>query len=82
MQTFLITLGSVPDVRRFVDAATRYSCEIDVRSGRYLVDAKSIMGLFSLELQRPIQVEFHGSDEDGAAFAQDIAPLLTPAEER
>jgi len=78
MQTFFITLGSVSDVRQFVEAANRQSCEIDVRSGRYIVDAKSIMGLFSLDLQRPIEVEFHGSDEESAAFSQSISSLLSP----
>lgn len=78
MQTFFITLGSVSDVRQFVEAAMLQSCEIDVRSDRYLVNAKSIMGLFSLDLQRPIQVEFHGSEAESAAFSQSISPLLAP----
>lgn len=76
MQTFFVTLASITDVKHFVDAATRCSCEIDVLSGRYVIDAKSIMGLFSLDLQKPVQVEFHGNDTDGAAFKEEIAPYI------
>ena len=48
MQTFFVSLTSISDVKKFVDAATRCSAEIDVLSGRYVINAKSIMGLFSL----------------------------------
>ena len=57
MSTFFVSLASIDDVKQFVDAATRCPCEVDVRSGRYLVNAKSIMGLFSLELSKPVEVE-------------------------
>lgn len=78
MQTFSITLGSIADVKVFVDVSSRYSCEIDVLSGRYVIDAKSIMGLFSLDLQKPLRVDFYGSDEESASFCQDIAPFVSP----
>jgi phosphotransferase system HPr-like phosphotransfer protein len=79
MQTFFVTLSSIPDVKRFVDAATGCACEIDVLSGRYVVDAQSIMGLFSLDLQKPVRVEFHGTDEECAAFQAKIASsVVTP----
>lgn len=77
MQTFFITLSSIPDVRRFVDAATRCTCEIDLLSGRYVIDAKSIMGIFSLDLQKPVQVEFHGTADECAAFQAEIASSIT-----
>ena len=46
MQTFFVSLSSISDVKKFVDAATRCACEVDVLSGRYVINAKSIMGLF------------------------------------
>lgn len=76
MQTFFVTLASITDVKHFVDAASRCSCEVDVLSGRYIIDAKSIMGLFSLDLSKPVQVEFHGTDADGASFRTEIAAYL------
>lgn len=76
MQTFFVSLASITDVKHFVDAATRCTCEVDVLSGRYVIDAKSIMGLFSLDLSKPVQVEFHGTDADSQSFKQDIAAFL------
>ena len=73
MSDFLVSLSSIEDVRKFVNAASRCACEVDVLSGRYVVDAKSIMGLFSLDLSKPVRVEVHGSDAERAAFQQDVA---------
>ena len=79
MSAFLVSLSSIEDVRRFVNAATRCTCEVDVLSGRYVVDAKSIMGLFSLDLSQPVEVKVHGSEEERAAFEREIESLsLTP----
>ena len=67
MSEFFVSLSSIEDVRQFVNAATCCPCEVDVLSGRYVIDAKSIMGLFSLK------VEVHGSDADRSAFEQSVA---------
>ena len=45
-------------------------------SGRYVVDGKSIMGLFSLDLSHPVTVRLHGSDGDQAAFRQAVAAFV------
>lgn len=74
--TFEINLSSIEDVKTFVTAAGLASCDIDVRSGRYLVDAKSIMGLFSLDLAKPVTVEVHGSEEAAVAFKNSISALI------
>ena len=81
MSEFLITLSSIDDVRQFVNAATRCTCEVDVLSGRYVVDAKSIMGLFSLDLSQPVKVEVHGSDAERAAFEQSVAAFEVKPEQ-
>lgn len=60
MSEFFVSLSSIEDVRQFVNAATCCPCEVDVLSGRYVIDAKSIMGLFSLDLSHPVKVEVHG----------------------
>ena len=74
--TFEINLSSIGDVKTFVTAAGLASCDIDVRSGRYLVDAKSIMGLFSLDLTKPVTVEVHGSEEAAQAFKNSVSALI------
>ena len=62
MKKVTIQLSSIQDVREFVDVVTSYDMEIDLSSGRYIVDAKSIMGIFSLDLMKPIGMIIH-SDE-------------------
>lgn len=62
MKTCTILLSSINDVKNFVNIVSRYDCDIDLASGRYVVDAKSIMGIFSLDLSKPITVEIHNDD--------------------
>ncbi len=76
MKKFNIQLSSINDVKRLVNAATARSCDIDIVSGRYLVDAKSIMGLFSLDLSKPIMVDIHGEDAEAEKFLSDIKELV------
>ena len=64
MSEFFVSLSSIEDVRQFVNAATCCPCEVDVLSGRYVIDAKSIMGIFSLDLSKPIKLEAHTDDAD------------------
>lgn len=65
MKTCQIKLSSIQDVREFVETVTRYDIEIDLCSGRYVVDAKSIMGIFSLDLMEAITLTAHTDDENG-----------------
>ena len=62
MKTFNIMLNSIMDVKEFVNIVNRFPYEIDLTSSRYVVDAKSIMGLFSLDLSKPIKVDVHSDD--------------------
>ena len=59
MTTFNVLLGSINDVKNFVNIVSKYDYEIDLSSGRYVVDAKSIMGIFSLDLTKEIVLEIH-----------------------
>ena len=67
MKTFNIMLKSINDVKDFVNIANKYDFDIDMTSGRYVVDAKSIMGIFSLDLSKSIKVEAH-EDTDGKFY--------------
>ncbi len=64
MKTCKIRLSSIQDVRDFVEIVTRYDMEIDLSSGRYVVDAKSIMGIFSLDLMNTITLTAHSDNTD------------------
>lgn len=59
MKTYQIYLRSVVDVKNFVNITNRYDFDIDLESGRYIVDAKSIMGIFSLDLSKPLAMHVH-----------------------
>ena len=72
MNCVMIRLSSIQDVRTFVDTVTKYNMDIDLSSGRYVVDAKSIMGIFSLDLTKPIKLQSTGSDE----FFEEIKPFI------
>jgi len=70
MKTFNIMLRSINDVKDFVNIVNKYDFDVDLSSGRYVVDAKSIMGIFSLDLSKPIKVEVHTDDCD--AFINEV----------
>ncbi len=72
MKTFNILLSSINDVKNFVNIVNKYNFDVDLTSGRYVVDAKSIMGIFSLDLSKPIKVEVHSDDAD--AFIEELKP--------
>ena len=69
-KTFNIQLKSINDVKDFVNFANKYEFDVDLTSGRYIVDAKSIMGIFSLDLSKAIKVEAH--TDDFGAFYNDV----------
>ena len=64
MKSVKIKLSTIADVRDFVNLVAAYDGEIDLISGRYVVDAKSIMGIFSLDLLSPITLQTEGPDAD------------------
>ena len=68
MKEIDITLRSISDIRNFVNAVTLLDYEVDLRQGRYLVDAKSIMGIFALDTLSPINLVAH-TDNAEAFFA-------------
>ncbi len=74
MKSVQIKLSSIQDVRNFVDIVSKYEMDIDLASGRYVVDAKSIMGIFSLDLLKPIMLTAHGEDQD--ALFQALTPFI------
>ncbi len=74
MKAFNIMLKTINDVKDFVNIANKYNFDVDLTSGRYVVDAKSIMGIFSLDFNKPIKVEVHSSDCE--SFYDEIKPFI------
>ena len=59
MRTVKISLNSIDKVKAFVNEISKFECDFDLVSGRYVIDAKSIMGIFSLDLSKPIDLNIH-----------------------
>lgn len=59
-----VFLQAINDVKEFVNIVMKYDFDIDLVSGRYAIDAKSIMGIFSLDLSKPIQLNAHTDDAE------------------
>ena len=74
MKTVQISLNSIDKVKSFVNDLTKFDDDFDLVSGRYVIDAKSIMGIFSLDLSKPIDLNIHADDEQAGAIAEDLAP--------
>lgn len=74
MATVNISLSTIEDVKNFVSVVSKYDFEVDLTSGRYVIDAKSIMGIFSLDLSKPIQLNA-GTDEK-SPFFEEIKPFI------
>lgn len=74
MKTVQISLNSIDKVKSFVNEITKFDTDFDLVSGRYVIDAKSIMGIFSLDLSKPINLNIHAEDED----AEKIIGILNP----
>ncbi|MBQ5805746.1 MAG: HPr family phosphocarrier protein [Lachnospiraceae bacterium] len=73
MKTVKISLNSIDKVKSFVNDLTKFDTDFDLISGRYVIDAKSIMGIFSLDLSKPIDLHIHAEDD-----AEDILTILAP----
>ncbi len=75
MKTFNISLNSIDKVKGFVDTICRFNGDFDLISGRYVIDAKSIMGIFSLDLSKPIELAVH-SDEEADAVKEALKAFI------
>ena len=73
MKSVNISLNSIEKVKQFVNLINIYNCEFDLSSGRYIIDAKSIMGIFSLDLSSPLRLDIYNDD-----LADEIVKALEP----
>ena len=64
MKKVSVNLNNSTLIKAFVNIINKYPFEMDLHSGRYLVDAKSILGIFSLDLSKPIELEIHSDNDE------------------
>lgn len=75
MKTVKICLNSIDKVKAFVNDITKFDSDFDLVSGRYVIDAKSIMGIFSLDLSKDIDLSIHAED-DVDAILEVLKPYI------
>ncbi len=75
VKTVSISLNSIDKVKSFVNVISKFNNDFDLVSGRYVIDAKSIMGIFSLDLSKPISLNIH-AEENIAAILEAIKPYI------
>ena len=76
MKTVQISLNSINKVKSFVNEITKFDNDFDLVSGRYVIDAKSIMGIFSLGLSKPIDLNIHATESDIESILEILKPYL------
>ena len=74
MKELTILLNTINDVKVFVNTVSKYDFDVDLISGRDAIDAKSIMGIFSLDLSKPLKMQVYSDNCD--AFLEEIKPFL------
>lgn len=74
MYTTQISLDSIDKVKNFVNSIAQFDFDFDLVSGRYVIDAKSIMGIFSLDLSRPIDLNVHAEEGRLDSVKEALAP--------
>jgi len=80
MKTVKISLNSIDRVKAFVNTVTKFDTDFDLVSGRYVIDGKSIMGIFSLNLSKPIDLNIHCDESNADDILNALKPFIIEAE--
>lgn len=76
MKELRILLGTIEDVKEFVNITNKYEFDCDLVSGRYAVDAKSIMGIFSLDLSKPLSMVIRGEGDSVNKITEELSKFM------
>jgi len=76
MKRVKILVNSIEKVKDFVNTISKHNAEFDMVSGRYVIDAKSIMGIFSLDLSEPIDLVIHAEGEQADTILDSIKAYI------
>ena len=76
MKTVKISLNSIDKVKSFVNDITKFESDFDLVSGRYVIDAKSIMGIFSLDLSKPIDLNIPADEAASEKILETLKPYI------
>ena len=76
MKTLKISLNSIDKVKTFVSEINQFPSEFDLVSGRYVIDAKSIMGIFSLDISKSIDLNIHAEGDELDEIVEKLAAYI------
>lgn len=76
MKSIMVRLRSIEDVKKFVSIMARFKGYFDLVSGRYVVDAKSVMGIFSMDLSKNLELRILETNEQEKEILAAIEPFL------
>ena len=76
MVKLTVKIVSMQDADKFNKLCSKIDCDMDLQSGKYYVDAKSIMGIFSLDLSKPIDLNIHAEDTNVDAVLEVLKPYM------
>ncbi len=77
MTSVKILLNSIEHVKSFVNIVTRFETDMEIVYGRYVIDAKSIMGIFSADLSQPVELHIHADGEEAGQILEQLSSYLT-----
>lgn len=63
MQELMLKLNMVSDVKEFIEQVSKIDVDVDLSKDRYIIDAKSVVGIFTLDLSDPVKLVIHSDDE-------------------
>lgn len=70
--SIIVNLNDVEAVKQFVEDMRKLPCDVDIIKDHYIIDAKSIMGIFSLSLDQPVTVKIHSDDEETIKLFEEL----------
>ncbi|MCD7981810.1 MAG: HPr family phosphocarrier protein [Clostridiales bacterium] len=76
MKKVMVSLNSIEKVKSFVKDVSSFEYDLDLISGRYVIDAKSMLGIFSLDLSKPIELTIHADEEAADKIVEALRDYL------
>lgn len=76
MKTVMVKLDSIDKIKVFNRAVCKFDCDFDLEQGRYYIDAKSMLGIMSLDLSSALELHFSSTDEEEAAILEALKDFL------
>ena len=82
MKTVKVSIDSIEKVKEFVTIVNEYPYDFDLVTGRYVINAKSIMGIFSLDISKPLDLNIRDANTQINEILESLKPFIVTPEEQ